>query len=35
MSEQTYLHDKQAIRKLQDLATEINICLFLLRVILR
>lgn len=28
MSEQTYLHDKQAIRKLQDLATEINICLF-------
>jgi general stress protein 26 len=28
MSGQTYLHDKQAIRKLQDLATEINICLF-------
>jgi general stress protein 26 len=28
MREQTYLHDKQAIRKLQDLATEINICLF-------
>jgi general stress protein 26 len=28
MSEQTYLRDKQAIRKLQDLATEINICLF-------
>ncbi|HET6254791.1 MAG TPA: pyridoxamine 5'-phosphate oxidase family protein [Puia sp.] len=28
MSEQSYLHDKQAIRKLQDLATEINICLF-------
>jgi general stress protein 26 len=28
MKEQIYLHDKQAIRKLQDLATEINICLF-------
>ena len=28
MSEQSYLHDRQAIRKLQDLATEINICLF-------
>jgi len=28
MTEQIYLHDKQAIRKLQDLATEINICLF-------
>ncbi|HEV3411187.1 MAG TPA: pyridoxamine 5'-phosphate oxidase family protein [Puia sp.] len=28
MSEQSYMRDKQAIRRLQDLATEINICLF-------
>jgi general stress protein 26 len=28
MSEPTYIHDRQAIRKLQDLVTEINICLF-------
>jgi len=28
MSERSYLQDKTAIRKLQDLATEVNICLF-------
>jgi general stress protein 26 len=28
MSELTYKQDRQAVRKLQDLATEINICLF-------
>ncbi len=28
MSELSYLQDKAAIRKLQDLATEVNICLF-------
>lgn len=31
MSEQPYMQDRQAIRKLQDLATEINICLFCCR----